>query len=359
MRESNFDALRILAMLFIVIHHLTLGGLGLYGVQNGVLPGQEKHFLFLGCINLVCIVGVNLFFLMSGYFGINLTLRKVVKLIIELYFYAFVIHILGLAAGALQFNKGTLVSFIGSLAVYWFMLVYVILMLLSPFLNRACDNVSRNEYIAIIGGVFAIACVYGWVKNASSLGLNNGYSLISAVCLYVLGRGINKYHFFKEFSGKGYIISLLLSICLYAVIVYGTHSGKWAWHAFAYNQPFTFLASMFLIEYFSQVSLSIRVEKIVTWMAGSVLAVYYIHSSNWMGGLRNLPVTWMENSNFVLLGLVLYACVIFVGCILVDKFRLVLLGSVFDKIIYGVTAQIEKVVDRQIRPRIERVFGNR
>lgn len=356
MRESNFDALRILAMLFIVTHHLTLGGLGLYDIQKGILPGQEKHFLFLGCINLVCIVGVNLFFLMSGYFGINLTLRKVVKIIIELYFYSFLIHVLGLATGALHFNKSTLVNFIGSLAVYWFMLVYVILMILSPFLNRACNNISKNEYALIMGGVLTIACIYGWLENASSLGLNNGYSLTSAVYLYVLGRGINKYRFLQRFSGRGYIASLLLSIGLYAVIVYGTHSGKWAWHTFAYNQPFTFLASLFLIEHFNQVRLSAKVEKIVTWMAGSVLSVYYIHSSNWMGGLRNLPVTWMKNSDFVLLGLVFYACVILGGCILIDKFRLILFGSAFDKVICGVTEQIENVFNRKIRPRIERVL---
>lgn len=357
MRESNFDVLRIVAMVFIVIHHLTLGGLGLYDIQKGIPAGQEGHFLFLGCINLICIIGVNLFFLLSGYFSIHLTIRKLVNILVDLYFYAFVIHLIGVAVGVLPIAKSTLIHFIGSLAVYWFMLVYVLLMLLAPFLNRLCELLSKKEYIAIMGGCLIICCGYGWLNSASSLGLNNGYSLVSAVYLYVIGRGLKKYHFLRRFCVEGYLISILMSTALYGAIVYGTHSGKWSWHVFAYNQPFTFMASLFFIECFGKMKLSKRLGKYVEWAAGSVLAVYYIHSSNWMGGLRNLPVVWMRDSGWVLVGLVLYAIAIFILCIVIDKVRIVLLGNLLDKFEAVVARCAEKYIDRTIMPRVGKIFG--
>ena len=59
-RNSNIELLRIIAMTFIVIWHISVHA------QKGELNSHNYIVAF-------CTTGVNLFILISGYFGIKLT----------------------------------------------------------------------------------------------------------------------------------------------------------------------------------------------------------------------------------------------------------------------------------------------
>ena len=58
-RNSNIELLRIIAMMFIVIWHISVHA------QKGELPSHNY-------IISITITGVNLFLLITGYFGIRL-----------------------------------------------------------------------------------------------------------------------------------------------------------------------------------------------------------------------------------------------------------------------------------------------
>ena len=62
-RQSNFELLRIVAMLLIVAHHFLIAT-GRLDYRSGTLRGGEL-------VNSFCVVGVNCFILISGYFGIK------------------------------------------------------------------------------------------------------------------------------------------------------------------------------------------------------------------------------------------------------------------------------------------------
>jgi len=74
-RSSNFELLRIIAMLFIVCHHSVLYGLlnGSVGIQGGnPVPNQLWNTTFTG--QVVAMFGkaaVDIYVMISGYFLIN------------------------------------------------------------------------------------------------------------------------------------------------------------------------------------------------------------------------------------------------------------------------------------------------
>lgn len=146
MRQSNIEAIRIMAMAFIVFGHISAT------LCNYSLCGDlEKAFLDL------CHVGacaVDLFILISGYFLINRTkvnLSRVIKILVETVFYCFTITFL-----FFLFGKATLYDCLSSLNPmaptrfnYWFVTKYVGLMLLQPFLSRLAVSLTKVQYKAL------------------------------------------------------------------------------------------------------------------------------------------------------------------------------------------------------------------
>lgn len=75
-RDSNYELLRIIAMLFIVIYHI---------LHFYVIPFSDSSLLKAVCIPLH--QGVILFVLISGYYGIRLSINKIVKFVFPVLFY--------------------------------------------------------------------------------------------------------------------------------------------------------------------------------------------------------------------------------------------------------------------------------
>ena len=75
-RESNFELLRIIAMFAIIVSHLLL-----FFVCN------KSEIVLYRALQLPLHIGVILFVLISGYYGIRTSLRGVCKLLLPVFFY--------------------------------------------------------------------------------------------------------------------------------------------------------------------------------------------------------------------------------------------------------------------------------
>ena len=85
LRSSNFELLRIFSILCVVLHHLLIDELYQCGYHS---PSDGSDFIPL-FINGLAIIGVNLFVLISGWFGIKSPRRSIFRIIL-----AVVSHIL-------------------------------------------------------------------------------------------------------------------------------------------------------------------------------------------------------------------------------------------------------------------------
>ena len=100
-RNSSFELLRLVLMTLIVIHHSIIHGLGFsgMGLNESASVILDSHLIPAALvIDCLCICSVNCFILISGYFSINLRLKKFLLLSVTLFIYTLI------------FNTGFLIS---------------------------------------------------------------------------------------------------------------------------------------------------------------------------------------------------------------------------------------------------------
>ena len=140
-RQSNFELLRIVAMLLIVAHHFLIAT-GRLDYRSGTLRGGEL-------VNSFCVVGVNCFILISGYFGIKFKWSKVAWLFYAIAFVAAVDFCLGMTGAAVfdsDYAINTIIPF--TKRHNWFVPTYLALMCLSPLLNKALNAAGKRNWEA-------------------------------------------------------------------------------------------------------------------------------------------------------------------------------------------------------------------
>ena len=91
-RHSNFELLRIICMLMIIAGHL----ISCHNTPYSISDSDE-------IIKFVCMsffsVAVNSFVLISGYWGINYKTERLVRLIIQTFFYSVSLFLLSVSIG--------------------------------------------------------------------------------------------------------------------------------------------------------------------------------------------------------------------------------------------------------------------
>ena len=235
------EALRILAMSMIVCGHFITHGIKL------LKANQALYF----CLEPWMICGVNLFFLISGWFGIRLSLRSLVRLVSTTAFFIAVSLLILFLFGA-DFPKGALTDLIFfpvSRGRYWFIMVYMALMIVAPLLNEGIRHLPLRSLSFLVLTLFLFNCYGCWYGN--NYVSFNGYTIMQAIFLYILAAWL------RLISGRTervprivWLASFVGLTALDCVIGYFTRFSE----LFDYNAPLVVLASVSLFLYFSRIS---------------------------------------------------------------------------------------------------------
>ena len=170
-RDSNIELIRIFSMLLIIGHHLILHGFNVYvnDPYNKKEYGYKAHvclFLYTGGKT-----GVNLFFIISGYFYINKKTISLAVVIWETIFYGILSAIIGLLSvkfgyelyniSKKDFNKRNIILIFNPVTgnVYWFVTVYTMIIAFSPNMNKFLKNLIKLVihffyYYFMVCGIF-------------------------------------------------------------------------------------------------------------------------------------------------------------------------------------------------------------
>ena len=149
-RNSNLELLRIISMILIVSHHYSVHGFTI----NDMDFSRNKYivdFLSLGGK-----LGVNCFILISGYFSIKskFTIKKLLKLEGQVLFYSISFLMLFLTVLTPKESIGIKLILKNLLPViyncYWFATTYIILMILSPYINILILNMKKTIHAKLI-----------------------------------------------------------------------------------------------------------------------------------------------------------------------------------------------------------------
>ena len=153
-RSSNLELYRIVCMLMIVAHHYVVNS----GLMEGGAPLLEHpdtiHTIFLWLFGMWGKTGINCFLMITGYFMCKnqITIKKFLKLILQVYLYNWVIFIIFAIAG---YQTVTAHNLIKQLLPFWdftnnFVPCFIIFYLLIPFLTILVQHLNRRQHLLLI-----------------------------------------------------------------------------------------------------------------------------------------------------------------------------------------------------------------
>ena len=264
-RDSNLELLRIVAMSMIVIYHIFVHGISpVYVGSHSILTVWYVPFIF----------GVNLFILISGYYGIRLSWKSFLSLMWIIVFYK-LFHLI-VDTTCLGIHHAWWEWIVKPLSAPasgggWFVDIYILLMLVSPMLNKLLNGCSKGDLLKYSVIVLLLDMGYGFILNKHFDPY--GYSLIHFVCLYIIGYGLKSYQNVSvKDSWKVYI--LVVSCLLLANLLFPDN--HWiVKFSNSYASPFIVLGAIFLFLIF--VRTNIAHHPFINFVAASMFPVYLIH----------------------------------------------------------------------------------
>jgi len=187
-RKSNFELLRILCMIGIITGHALQS---LYDIHTSNFDVVNTVQVFV--LN-ACVVAVNCFVMISGYFRIRQSWKGITGLWMQIQFYAVVSFCLCLW---LKPEQSLIIGikrivFPLSESGLWFIAAYVGLYLFAPLLNAALDHQSRQQKIWTLVLLLIVDVYLGYMHQTEEITIN-GYHLIHFIVLYWLGNCINEF----------------------------------------------------------------------------------------------------------------------------------------------------------------------
>ncbi len=351
-RQSNFELMRISSMIFIIISHILVHG-GIMENTTGVL-----HLFFTLVMSFI-LVHVNSFVLLAGYFNYNkdFSWKKFFKSFNQAWFYQIVIVLIAFFTGLETFSKMDLVNYLSPFYnAYWYVVCYLCLYLLSPFLNRLISNLNQKEHKRLIIILLFLFSFIPFITNQESI-VNRGLTLVNFIMLYFIGAYLKKYSISENFHFKNYsknklqIIFLLGFICfsLLHFVVYWLGLGALSFNnslltkigsifktSFqTYSAPFVICMSICYFLWFSTLNIK---SKTINFIASLVFGVYLVHDNRI---IRAHLYYWLDINNdklitsYSIIPKILFAVVIiFVGCIIIEFVRQKVFNFVKNRKIY-------------------------
>lgn len=300
-RQVNYELLRIIAMMMIItLHYLSKGG---------ALSDPKESLSATGyaawIIEAFCLVAVNVYVLISGYFGTDtgkqdkalFSVRKPVKIWLRVLFYSAIIGIIAMITGIQDFDIYTLFTYIFPTVTehYWFATSYLLLCLFMPFLNAGLDRLDKKGLQRILLMMFV---VFSLAKSVIPMHLpwdKLGYDVLWFVFLYLTGAYLKKYGMEKIAGHRAFLIYCLCAVITILSMLFIRKLyldkgilGDFINYAYSYNHVFTYFGAIGLFGAFKNVMSGITAEncksgvtqkicRLITTVSPATFGVYLIH----------------------------------------------------------------------------------
>ena len=330
-RDSNIELLRILSMLLVLglhVNYLALGKVTITDVASDPFVSLMKMEL-----ESLCIVCVNLYVLISGYFGIKIKKKSLFSLLFTILFWQITLYTVGIIDGRYSFDFNILQKMIVPGSIYWFVPAYLMLVLFSPLLNAFIEKSDKKSLGRFIICFLSVQTMFGYVEPYWNMFIN-GYSVISFMGLYLIGNYIRRY------SGEMFRKSPSCYFCIY--LMTGIASGACAflayryvdshyilphvnnWFIVSYISPFAIIGAISLFIAFTKTK--IKNNTIINRMAASAFPVYliHIHPVVVIYFLRYARYIYNEFDGIIyIIAIIGYIVAVYLICVLLDQIRIV------------------------------------
>lgn len=265
-RNTNIELLRLLCIIMIISMHI----FGLYKDNLGTAGIAALSFN-----NAVCNMGVSIFMLISGYYGIRFKSAKLLDLVNIALFWSLVLFAVDVDHSAKNIVRSI---FPVSTGKYWFLTAYIIIACLAPFVDKMLSQVTKRQFMTLI-----IVLSMFFVVAPSFLMLeimhDSGKGIMNMLLVYLIGRYMAVYGLPKRLTGLTGGGILLLTILIVTGVDFAI--------TYRFGIPFQMLArdnSFFIllgaiIVFTMVMAMRPRTVSWVNEIASYVFPIYVIHGS--------------------------------------------------------------------------------
>ena len=354
-RRSGVELLRILAILMVISVH-RMGHQTLYSA-----PQFSISYYFLWFIEIAGYKAVDIFFIISGYFGITQRFKgkKLLLLEFKVLVYCVGFYILSVIVKYQAFSfRDFLRAWLPYLGGhYWYYTAYISLMLLSPWLNKMVQALEKKKLLLLILLITGVSTL----SIGDAFFTSDGYSVFWAINLYLIGAYIRLYYK-KMMSPKKSIcfsFACTMFIFLWFVVVgrltqYIFGREVFSTHFLVYRQLPVVMGAVFAVIAFVQIDFKGIVGKVINSISRCTFGVYLVHSCVFMDTLfwiKLFPAKAASQTNWYWLYVVCSILLMYVTCLLIEIFRNVLFApieksKIFDLFEKKINRIMKKVVDR-------------
>lgn len=347
-RMANYELLRILAMLMVVVMHFLSRSDSLLAIDMPVTGVRVLGSL----LEAFCLVAVNTYVFISGYFGVKSTFKpsKAVSLLCQIWCYALLIPLVLGALGIPTIAAGEgvygMIQYLFPIETehYWFATSYLSLYLLSPVLNGAVKSMTKKQLQITLGGLLIL---FSGIKSISPFAFafdRYGYDLSWFICVYLTAAYLGMYGA-AFLENRGWLIYAGSCLVGFGVNVSMCCLSK-RWDSlsyyftvpFHYNYIFCLTGAIGLFYGFSKLQLAEgRFTEIIRKSGALCFGVYLFHEhidlrGQWYGFLHGiLNPGGNQGILFFLWELLCCTVILFAAGIILEWIRSRLFGIVFKR----------------------------
>lgn len=366
-RKNNLELLRCAAMMMvIVLHYLDKGNI--LPDLTGAKIGNAGAVAWL--LESFCIVAVNVYMLISGYFlsTASYKLSRLIKLYLQVWVYSVGVGIVAVLTGMLPVQELEIhdlltMVFPVTMGHYWFITAYVFMYIFLPFMGIVLQKMSKKQMQIGLGTLLFFFCA---VKSLLPIRLEKdslGYDGIWYLCVFVTAVYIRRFGLPVLRKAKTSIL-LYVGACLaifaltmgLRMVYLGTGSfGRIIGIGLEYNHLLPYLGAIGLFGVFLHIKAEGKTGTVLGRIASYTLGVYLLHENiglryawqNWLGAER-IQSTEISGGNpgsvfALLLWTAIAVAVVFSAGILLEMFRVWVM-----KTLHGVMMRLgayRKIVD--------------
>ncbi len=197
-RQANFELLRIVAMFMIIsLHYLVKGGVA---TPFPFVVKENPAGVLAWLIEAFCIVAVNCYVLISGYFLVESAWKpgRAVSLVLQVLFYSLLIPALLLLAGVVSARDLDMYDWIGfgfpfGTEHYWFATAYLVMYLFAPFLAAGIGKMKKRDMQILLAFLLAFFSLEKTILPLYLATDRYGYDFGWFLCLFVAAGYIRRY----------------------------------------------------------------------------------------------------------------------------------------------------------------------
>lgn len=330
-RQSNIEALRLLSMLMVLNLH------SFWGYTHG--EGFSNFFDFFRESTSIC--AVDIFILISGYFGIKWKFKSFYNLLFQIALYSFGVYFAAVLLGFISYDNISFLKCFGCYFRSWgFITQYIVLYVLSPLLNKFSESCSKKELLIFIVLLFIAE---------NSICITTG--ILNYILLYLIGRFIRNTNVVSLDTKRPWVMYIICTLLITVItyLLFRLTPIKTAELmtsiplGYSYSSPFVIIQAIILFLCFARLSFTSR---FINWCATSCLAIFLIHMHPAIKQIGYYSIT--ENlynksslEHFVILILLFF--VVFIGSIIIDKLRIII-----SELVYRLLCTIKKLLPNSL-----------